>query len=76
MLYWQQYRKEKDLTAMLNENREYHVLLDTLQYIREISELPDEGFFYDIVCSGILNITDEEAEQIGRDLNLEIEWGD
>lgn len=60
---------------MLNENREYDVLLEVLQYIREISELPDEGFFYDILCSGILSITEEEAEQIGRDLEMNIEWG-
>lgn len=60
---------------MLNENREYDLLLETLQYIREISELPDEGFFYDILCSGILSINEEEAEQIGKDLNMEIEWG-
>lgn len=61
---------------MLNENREYDVLLETLQYIRDIAELPDEGFFYDILCSGILSISEEEAEQIGRDLQLELEWED
>lgn len=59
---------------MLNENREYNLLLETLQYIREISELPDEGFFYDIVCSGILSLDEEEAEQVGKDLNLELDW--